>query len=146
MLSLAIASCTSTASRVEEAITDAGCVASPTAGAACEPGIPACTLDGPCSPIWTCDTGSHTWEEAVPNCFVGTPVCETPTPGGACDPGVPICPEVPEAGCIVMWTCDSATKRWDELIADAGCDADAGRPADGAALQDGASRDGESGE
>ncbi len=146
VLVLAVASCSQTASQPEEAVTDAGCVASPRAGAACEPGIRACPAAEPCQPIWTCDSVSHAWDEAVPNCFVRPPACETPTPGGACDPGVPACPEALEAGCgpVATWTCDRATQRWDASIPDAGCDAEAGGPADGA-LQDAASNDGEAG-
>jgi hypothetical protein len=127
-LVLAVASCSPAASQPEEPTTDAGCVASPTAGAACEPGILACTVDLPCQPSWTCDAASHSWSESGPNCNERLPDCETPTPGGLCDPGIPACLETPEAGCspVVTWTCDGATQRWDESIADAGCDAQGG--------------------
>ena len=146
MLVVAVASCSQTDSQPEEAVTDAGCVASPRAGAACEPGIRACPADEPCQPLWSCDSVSHTWDESVPNCFAQPPACETPFPGGACDPGVPACPEALEAGCgpLVTWTCNRTTQQWDASITNAGCDAAAGRPADGA-LQDGASNDGEAG-
>jgi hypothetical protein len=52
----------------EEATTDAGCVASPVVGAACEPGIIACATSGPCGPTWTCSAASDTWEESGENC------------------------------------------------------------------------------
>jgi hypothetical protein len=141
-LSVGIAGCARTASQPEETVTDAGCVASPTAGAACEPGILACRLDEACQPDWACDTASRTWGEVIPNCFAEPPACERPTPGGACDRGVPVCPEVSEAGCgtVVTWTCNSASHQWDESVVEAGCDADAGQDAGSRSLGDASSQ------
>jgi hypothetical protein len=47
---------------------ETGCVTSPVAGAACTAGATACASSESCgSPVWTCDTSTQRWDEAISN-------------------------------------------------------------------------------
>jgi len=98
---------------------DAGCVASPTQGAACAPGDQACAPGGCCAGfIWSCN--GKTWSKQG----VGCP-CVTPDAGSfacgpnglTCNAGTQFCQDqaggvpIPDSGGMVShsWTCEPLT-------------------------------------